>query len=307
MILEARELTKSYRDLVAVKAVSLSLRGGGCTGIVGRNGAGKTTLLEMLQGVRKPDSGSVSVFGQRRTLPDKSILDKIGVAAQFFALPPLLTVRELFRLYASFYSNPMEPDGLMTRMGLEEKASTTFGRLSGGQKKRVSVGLALIGNPSLLFLDEPSGELDPHARRSLWDLIKEQSGESRAVLLATHQMEEVAALCDEVIVLDRGEIKDSGSPDCLINKHCPQYRLNFEANASFNLGEIGIPGLKCKMSPNRPAMMVELVVPDFESAYAAVDRIRRVGGAAITSFGVQRMTLDDVFIKLTGKELKESP
>jgi len=290
---------------VAINNVSLALREGTCTGLVGPNGAGKTTLLEMIEGLRKPDEGQISIFGQVRNLPDRSLLSKIGVGSQTFAQPSRLTVAELFDLYASLYETAWDPKELITLMGLQEKSNVYFSRLSGGQKKRASVALALIGDPSLLILDEPTGELDPQARRLIWDLIKKKRGASRTVLLATHQMEEVASICDEVIVLDHGKILDSGSPDYLISKHCPEHRLIFETKIQFDPNQLGIPQIKTKINTERQVMVAEAILSNFEAAFQAMDRVRKVGADAITSFSVQRMTLEDVFIKLTGRVLKE--
>lgn len=299
-IAELMGITKTYQDVVALKDVTLQLVTGSCTALVGPNGAGKTTLLEILEGVRRPDSGRVRIFGKEYRESDRSFLSRMGVGAQSIALNPLLKVKELFQLYTVLYEKPWDPVKLMEWMNLTHKSDVRFSRLSGGEKKRVSVALALIGRPDLLILDEPTGELDPQARRCLWELIKSE-GKMRmhTVLLATHQMEEAESLCDHVIIINKGEIIDSGSPDDLISKHCPQYRLKFSITSKFDKNLIN----GCKVEFEHEFVgekeNAQIFLPDIDEAYAVMDRMRVNGGTSITEMSLNRMTLDDVFVKLT--------
>lgn len=299
-IIESRGITKSYDDVVALNDVTFTIPKGSCTGVVGPNGAGKTTLLEIIQGIRKSDHGEVFIFGERQGLGKSFASDRIGIASQSFSLSPLLKVRELFELYSLLYSKAWSPTELIRRVNLSDKAESKFGRLSGGQKKRVSVALALVGHPELLILDEPTGELDPQARRAIWDLIR--MGETpRTTLIATHQMEEAEALCDQIIIMDKGRIIDLGSPDFLIQKYCPDYRLRFDAKWDFDLSALGLNQDLMKLnSISSVHKSVEIILENVDEAYRTMSRVREVGGNSITGLGIQRMTLDDVFIKVTG-------
>ena len=219
-------LRKTYGDVEALGGVTFEVRAGEIFGILGPNGAGKTTLIEILEGLRVADSGTAAVLGVAVPRYLDSIRDRIGVAMQKMALPPLLTVQETVRLYAVIYPRSQRPDELIASVGLWEKRQTLIRHLSGGQLQRLTVALALVGNPQILFLDEPTSELDPHGRRAQWDMLLDpEKRTDRTVVLTTHQMDEAQHLCSRVAILDHGHVLAMGSPSDLIDQYCPRMTL----------------------------------------------------------------------------------
>ena len=224
--IRVEKLRKTYGDVEALAGVTFEVRAGEIFGVLGPNGAGKTTLIEILEGLRLAESGAAAVLGVDVPKHLDSIRDRIGIAMQKMALPPLLTVQETVRLYAVIYPDSQRPDELIRSLGLEEKRHTLIRHLSGGQLQRLTVALALVGNPHILFLDEPTSELDPQGRRALWDLLLDpQQRAGRTVVLTTHQMDEAQHLCDRVAILDRGHVLAIGSPSDLIDQYCPRMTL----------------------------------------------------------------------------------
>ena len=224
--IRVEQLRKAYGDVEALAGVTFEVRAGEIFGVLGPNGAGKTTLMEILEGLRVADSGTAAVLGVDVPKQLHSIRDRIGIAMQKTALPPLLTVQETVRLYAVIYPHSQRPDDLIGSVGLEEKRRTLIRHLSGGQLQRLTVALALVGNPHILFLDEPTSELDPQGRRTLWDILLDpQKRTGRTVVLTTHQMEEAQHLCNRVAILDHGRILAMGSPSDLIDQYCPRMTL----------------------------------------------------------------------------------
>jgi len=218
-LLQVENVAKAYGALQAVDSVSFSLFPGECVAILGPNGAGKSTLIEMLVGLTQPDSGSI-LYGNRPLATHKAeILEEIGVQLQESHLYKKYTVEETLRLFASFYQGPTQEKAILTRLNLQEKAHTRLEHLSGGQKKRVYIGCALVHNPTLLFLDEPTAALDPQSRIHLWELIVSLKKEGRGILLATHHLEEAEFLADRLVILSEGRVVATGSPTELIAKY----------------------------------------------------------------------------------------
>jgi len=209
-VIEIENLQKRYGDVTAVADVSLTVERGEILGIVGVNGAGKTTTVECIAGLTKPDAGTVRVLGMDPVADRDELRHRIGVQLQESALPDRLTVTEALTLYGSFYDNPVEPAELIERLGLTHRRDARYGKLSGGEKQRVSVGLALVGRPEVAILDELTTGLDPHARRELWALIAGLEG--LTVVLVSHFMDEVERLCDRVAVMHQGAIKALDTP-----------------------------------------------------------------------------------------------
>jgi ABC-2 type transport system ATP-binding protein len=215
--LEARGLVKRYKDLTAVAGVDLKVGRGECLALLGPNGAGKTTTVEMLEGLLAPDAGQVLILGESLAQNRRGLLEKVGVLLQETNLYKRYTVRETLELFASFYEKSLDPEAIMTRLGLTDKADVQLRRLSGGQKQRVYLGAALINDPDLLFLDEPTTGLDPQARRAIWDLVQAIKAEGKSILLTTHYMEEAEVLADRVAIMDQGKIIVEGTPRELID------------------------------------------------------------------------------------------
>ena len=210
-----QNLVKKYGHLVAVDDVSLSIHEGEIFGIIGPNGAGKTTTVECISGLRAPDSGSISVYGLSPRNDRNKIREFVGVQLQESALPPRLKVGEAVKLFASFYSNPLDPDQLLESLGIKQFGNSTFKNLSGGQKQRVSVALALVGNPKLAILDELTTGLDPEARREIWSLIERMKDRGVTVILVTHFMDEAERLCDRLALINHGTVVALDTPEAI--------------------------------------------------------------------------------------------
>jgi ABC-2 type transport system ATP-binding protein len=213
-----QHVVKKYGHQVAVDDVSLSINQGEIFGIIGPNGAGKTTTVECISGLRAPDSGSISVFGLSPRKDRNKIREFVGVQLQESALPPRIKVREAVRLFASSYSNPLDPDQLLESLGIKQIANSSFKNLSGGQKQRVSVALALVGNPKLAILDELTTGLDPEARREIWSLIEHMRDRGVTVILVTHFMDEAERLCDRLALIDHGAVIALDTPEAIAAK-----------------------------------------------------------------------------------------
>lgn len=294
-------LRKSYRGLEALSAVSFEAYPGEIVGVLGPNGAGKTTLIEILEGLRLPGAGRVTVLGTNvRGALDSATRNRIGVAMQATAFPQLLTVWEALRLYASFYSTPRDIAELLRIFDLTAKRDALIGTLSGGQRQRLAVALGLVGNPDLLFLDEPTSQLDPRARRAVWDiLLDDEQRTRRCVLLTTHQMEEAQRLCSRVAILDRGAILAMDTPARLIAGHCPGHVVRFHSTPGPELSAIG-PCLATEPAGER--VSVSLQTEQLETTMTTLMQARS-RGMTVENLRVESGTLEDVFLRLTGRRM----
>jgi len=212
LALDVRGLRKAYADVVAVDGLDLQVRVGECFGLLGPNGAGKTTTIEICEGLLAPDAGSVQVLGRQWGSDESELRELLGIQLQDTQLTEKLTVDETLTLFQSFYREAIDVGEVIDKVDLGEKRFSRVGNLSGGQKQRLAVGCALVGNPQLLFLDEPTTGLDPQSRRQLWDLIARFQDEGKTILLTTHYMEEAERLCDRVAIVDHGYVIALGSP-----------------------------------------------------------------------------------------------
>jgi ABC-2 type transport system ATP-binding protein len=212
LALSVQGLRKAYDDVVAVDGLDLEVRAGECFGLLGPNGAGKTTTIEICEGLLSPDSGSVEVLGRRWESDGKELRELLGIQLQDTQLSEKLTVDETLKLFQSFYRDAVDVGEVIDKVELGEKRSSRVGNLSGGQKQRLAVACALVGNPQLLFLDEPTTGLDPQSRRQFWELIEKFQAEGRTIMLTTHYMEEAERLCDRVAIVDHGHVIALGSP-----------------------------------------------------------------------------------------------
>jgi len=273
---EVRELRKSYEGVEAVRGIGFEIRAGEVFGLLGPNGAGKTTTVEILEGYRRPDGGEVSVLGvdPRRAGPDWR--ERIGVVPQSGDLYPNLTVIEHLELFAGYYTDPRPPREVMTLVGLEHKAGSKFRTLSGGQKRRLDLGIALVGDPELLFLDEPTTGFDPGARRAAWETIRSLRSLGKTILLTTHYIEEAQQLADRVAVLRLGEIVAAGTP-AELTAAAPASRISYRLNGEEVVIETEDP------------------VPFL---YELTERALR-DGLRLEALEVRRPTLEDVYLTLT--------
>src|SRR5690242_4537185 len=211
-ILRVQNLIKRYGNVEAVRGVSFSVQEGEVFGLLGPNGAGKTSTIEILEGLRTPDGGDISVCGLDPRRNPNELRQEIGAVLQSTALPDKLRVMEALRLFAGFYKRRRDPEELLKRFGLEEKRNTYYSKLSGGQKQRLALAMALINNPRVLFFDEPTAGLDPQVRREIYDIIEELRREKKTILMTTHYIEEAERLCDRVAIVDHGKVIAIGSP-----------------------------------------------------------------------------------------------
>ena len=217
-VVTVQHLVKRYGNLLAVNDVSFSIREGEIFGIIGPNGAGKTTSVECISGLRAPDAGSISVYGLSPQKDRNKVREVVGVQLQESALPPRLRVGEAVRLFASFYSNPLDPDELLESLGIKQCENSAFKSLSGGQKQRLSIALALVGNPKLAILDELTTGLDPEARRETWSLIGRMRDRGVTVILVTHFMDEAENLCDRLALINHGTVRALDTPEAIAAK-----------------------------------------------------------------------------------------
>src|SRR6201984_3868093 len=226
-VLQVENLVKRYGDVEAVRGVSFNVEQGELFGLLGPNGAGKTTTVEILEGLRDPDGGRVSVCGLDPQRESAALKHEIGAALQSTSLPDKLRVMEALRLFASFYKRGRKPEELLKRFGLEDKRNTFYSQLSGGQKQRLALAMALVNEPKVLFLDEPTAGLDPQVRREIYDIIEELKREKKTIVLTTHYIEEAERLCDRVALVDQGRVIALGTPRDL--KHASAGTTRIEA------------------------------------------------------------------------------
>lgn len=289
-LIEARDLVRLYPGVRAVDGLSFAVRPGQCFGLLGPNGAGKTTTLEMLEGIQRPTSGSVLFKG--RPL-DRAYREAIGIQFQATALQDFQTVAESLTMFASLYRRTADRDELVRLCNLGEILERDTRRLSGGQRQRLLLAIALVNDPELLFLDEPTTGLDPQSRRNFWGLIETVRRRGKTVLLTTHYMEEAQYLCDEVAIVDHGRIIAQGTPDRLVREHFPA--------AVVRLPVAHWPaGRPLPAGGEERAGQIELFTDEVPPLLAQLERI----GANLTELRVATPTLEDLFLKLTGHSLR---
>ena len=303
--LSCEGLVKRYDDLVAVDGLDLDVRTGECFGLLGPNGAGKTTTVEILEGLNTPDAGQVTVLGQRWSDGGGDALrQRIGIQLQETQLAEKLTVLETIELFRSFYVKGLEPREVMRIVRLEEKEGVWVRKLSGGQKQRLSLATALVGDPEILFLDEPTTGLDPQARRQVWDVIADVRGRGGTVLLTTHYMEEAERLCDRVAIVDRGKVIALDTPAGLIARLGADHVLEIETATVPDLASL--KGLADVRDVRVDAGIVSLTVGEVHRAVPALlDELSRQG-LPLTRLTTHHATLEDVFVAMTGRHLRES-
>jgi ABC-2 type transport system ATP-binding protein len=308
-VIAADGLVKRYGDLVAVNGVTFSVESGEVFGMLGPNGAGKTTTMEMLEGLREPDSGTATVLGSDVVRDARAIKARIGVQLQATALPPLTKVREAIDLFAALYPVARSTAELIGEFDLEEKADTYASDLSGGQMQRLSIALALVNDPDVVFLDEPTTGLDPQARLNIWDVIEGIRSRGKTVVLTSHYMEEAERLCSRVAIIDHGSIVALDTPENLIAAHAPGTTVEFEAPhgvdeaalaALDGVDKVAVDG-RVVVSTRAPVRVLrELLDP-----HAHWLRQDNEGGpTSIRDLRVRQGTLEDVFIALTGRSLR---
>ena len=302
-VIRVTDLKKHYGDVRAVDGVSFEVARGEVFGMLGPNGAGKTTTIEVLEGLREPDSGNVDVLGLDVCKHPESIKQRIGVQLQSVSLYPRLTVAELLDLFGSFFSHRMPTKQLIDAVDLGERANARSMDLSGGQQQRLSIALALVNDPELVFLDEPTTGLDPQARRSLWDLVKGLQAKGKSVMLTTHYMEEATELCDRVAIMDHGRILEMGTVPELIGRRFKERAVFFDSTPKLpaeRLGKLG--GVTRAAQEDGQTVLYSNAVPDtIGGLLAMADELN----AEPHNLGIRQATLEDVFLDLTGRALRD--
>jgi ABC-2 type transport system ATP-binding protein len=291
------DLAKAYGELRAVDGVTFDVGEGEFFGILGPNGAGKTTTLEMIEGLRRPDAGTITLLGESPWPRNPGLLPRIGVQLQSSAFFERLTAREQIHTIASLYAvAPPVADAWLERVGLDDKADTRVENLSGGQVQRLSIACALVHDPDVVFLDEPTAALDPQARRNLWELLSGLNDSGRTVVLTTHYMDEAEALCDRVAIIDHGRILQLDSPASLVRGLDAPTRITV-APGQLSLEEaLAVPGAD---EVTEESTGVVLRTRDPAAVLTALAEQRRLAGIQ-----VQTGTLEDVFLELTGREYR---
>jgi ABC-2 type transport system ATP-binding protein len=302
-VIRVTGLHKRYGETHAVDGVSFEVRAGTVFGLLGPNGAGKTTTVEVLEGLRAPDSGEVQVLGIDAVHRPDDLKERIGVSLQTAALYPRLTVVEVLDLFRSFYPRGRPSDELIGLMDLGEKRTTRTANLSGGQRQRLSVALALVNDPELVFLDEPTTGMDPAARRALWDIILTLKGEGKTVLLTTHYLEEAEVLCDRVAIMDHGKILEEGTVDELVSRRFKERAVRFDTIEG--LGDERLAAMPGVTSVKHEDGEVLVYTRDVAGTIGAVLAAAEALGVEPANLGVRRATLEDVFLDLTGRALRD--
>lgn len=317
LAIECHKLRKTYDGKVeALRGLDLKISAGECFGLLGPNGAGKTTAIEILEGLLEPTSGEVRILERNWQHHPRELRELLGVSLQETRLAEKLTVRETIELFASFYRRPRPAQEVLAELELTEKSDAWVGKLSGGQRQRLAVATALVANPKILFLDEPTTGLDPQSRRQLWEIIREFQRHGGTVLLTTHYMDEAERLCDRLAIIDHGQIIAEGSPTELIERLGGQHMVEFAAaNSNASASNTGsghdgmnpetwreLPGVEAVHADN--GLICLTVRQPHVTIPALLETIARQG-AHLTQLSTRQASLEDVFVRLTGRHLRE--
>ena len=300
-----RGLVKRYPDVVAVAGLDLEIRRGECFGMLGPNGAGKTTTIEMIQGLLRPDAGEIVVLGMSWERDERDLRQRLGSTLQETRLPEKLSVEETLILFGSFYRRGVEVEQVLAAVQLEEKRKAWVGKLSGGQRQRLAVACALVCEPDILFLDEPTTGLDPQSRRQLWGVITRFRERGGTVMLTTHYMEEAQRLCDRVAIVDHGRVIAQGTPAALIAALGAEHVVEFAVQEGAELSPTeldGLPGVHAAAGSNG---RIRLTVGRLHEAVPALMRLLESRHIALGELITHHATLEDVFLSLTGRHLRD--
>jgi ABC-2 type transport system ATP-binding protein len=300
--IEVRDVHKVYGELEAVRGVDLRIAAGELFCLLGPNGAGKTTLVEMMEGHRLPSSGSISLLGEDPGKGDRDLRDRIGVVLQETAIQEELTVGELLAMYGAWYSRPRPAAEVIELVELDAKRGTRVGQLSGGQRRRLDLALALVGSPDLLFLDEPTTGFDPQARRHAWSTIRSLCGDGMTVVLTTHYMDEAQQLADRVAVMVKGEVVADGTPDELGGRDELPTEIRFELPASAGLSDL--PTLPGSISVDGSGVLVTST--EGLTAVHIISSWALARGLPLADLSVSQPTLEDVYLALTAETRQEA-
>ena len=296
-VIEVENLVKTYDDINVVDSVSFSVEEGEIFGIVGPNGAGKTTIVESVEGLRRPDGGSIRVLGLDPIRDRYEIAERVGAQLQESRLQDKITVAEALELYSSFYQDPVDWRELLDRLGLQDKVDARYANLSGGQKQRLAIALALVGSPEIAVLDELTTGLDPQARRSMWDTIEQIRSGGVTVVLVTHFMEEAERLCDRVMVIDHGRVVAIDSPSGLIRRVGSEQRLTFRPSAPIdNEAFANVPGITTVAHSGS-----QVVITGTGNVVHSVTALLADRDVVPENLRVEQTSLEDAYLELTSQ------
>jgi ABC-2 type transport system ATP-binding protein len=306
-----RDLRKRYparpQPVEAVNGLDLEIQRGECFGLLGPNGAGKTTTIEILEGLLPATSGDVEVLGERWGNGDnRALRQRLGISLQETKLAEKLSVRETAVMFRSFYDRGLDPDAVIEQVGLTEKAGAWVGKLSGGQKQRLAIAIALVGDPELLFLDEPTTGLDPQSRRQLWDILRRLRDQGRTILITTHYMDEAERLCDRVAVVDHGKVIALGTPAQLIAKIGGEHLIEFSVENGGPLMEaelLGLPAVVHVRCEDESIYSLAVTAPHL--TLPALIEYLRGHNRSLVHLVTRHASLEDVFVTLTGRRLRD--
>jgi ABC-2 type transport system ATP-binding protein len=302
IVVEVRDLIKRYSNLLAVDEISFEVYEGEIFGMVGPNGAGKTTTIECIEGLRRPDSGSIQVLGMDPRQDGYTLREQIGIQLQESALPDRIKVWEAMEMFATFYPKTVDWNALLEQLGLIEKRKSAFIKLSGGQKQRLFIALALINDPEVVFLDELTTGLDPKARRAIWDLVLDIRDRGKTVFLTTHFMEEAERLCNRVAIVDQGKIVALDTPSNLIRSLGSEYRVVFSVREKLDKGMFE----KISSVTNFDQVDDQVMIRGKEEGLlSGIVNALEAGGVKFRDLRTEQPTLEDVFLTITGKEIQE--
>jgi ABC-2 type transport system ATP-binding protein len=303
--IQVRDLRKNYGEVEAVRGIDLEINPGEVFGLLGPNGAGKTTTIEILEGLRPRTSGSVAVLGFDPSLQARDVKQRIGVCLQATNLPDKMEVHEALDLFAAFYNVNANREEILKRLQLWDKRDAQYKSLSGGQKQRVALALALLNDPALLFLDEPTTGLDPQVRHEIHNVILELKQDERTILLSTHYIEEAERLCDRVAIIDQGRIIEQGSPREIQQRVLGQTLVEVTADAALPVEHLpeGLRNEKYSAGDDGRTLLIRTNTP----AAVIVELVKWIDGQGLklNDIHMKRPTLEDVFIELTGRKLRE--
>ena len=303
VVIEVEGLVKRYGEILAVAGISFSVEKGEVFGLLGPNGAGKTTTVECLEGLRLPDEGRLSVLGMTPSPTNYALKARLGIQLQESAFFPRLTVVETLHTFARLYPRSRNINELIDLLALGDKRRSLVKDLSGGQRQRLAVALALVNDPDLLILDEPTAGLDPQARHALWDVIRTMQAEGKTVLITTHYMEEAEALCGRVAIMDYGEIIALGAPDALVAQRFRETAVELELSGEADLDELAaLPGVG-RLAAEKDRIV--LYTSDVPQTLAALTTRAAQGSLPLRDLIWRRASLEDVYLALTGRRIRE--
>jgi len=306
-VIDVKNVWKSFKTVQAVKGINLKIPKGQFIALLGPNGAGKTTLVEMIEGIQKPDSGEITIMGKHWKGNEDELHRIIGLSLQETRFIDKLRVTETLKMFASFFNLGTERvEEIINIVGLQEKRRSYVVNLSGGQRQRLAIGIALINNPAILLLDEPTTGLDPNARREIWDILGDLRQKSQtSMILTTHYMEEAENLCDYIIIIDKGVILKEGTLQQLLEEETSEKVVEFTSDSGLDLASINYPGPTFRIKPGESAEKGIVTLKDFETDLPAFMAFMKTQNISLKHMECRRRTLDDLFVSLTGRKIND--